>query len=107
MVVGASLEPADIPGLCGCVCGMLEAGEATVVVCDVGALEAPDVVALDALARMQLTARRLGGQVALRGCPDALKDLLALAGLSEVLGIVELGVEPVGQAEQRKHPGGV
>jgi anti-anti-sigma regulatory factor len=53
------------------------------VVCDVSAIHDPDAVTVEALARMQLTARRLGGAIVLRDpCADLarLLDLCGLAG---------------------------
>jgi hypothetical protein len=63
------------------------------IVCDVGSLP-PDVAAIDALARLQLTARRLGLEIKLRQASSELQDLLAFAGLRDVLGL-----EPGGQPE--------
>jgi len=71
------------------------------IVCDVGAL-APDAVAVDALARLQLTARRLGLEIRLRDASSELQDLLAFVGLRNVL-----RVEAGGQAEQREQRLGV
>ena len=67
------------------------------------ALADPDAVTVDALARMQLTARRAGRRVHLRHACGELQDLLVLMGLGEVLpcGAVS-GLEPRGQAEQRE-----
>jgi len=66
------------------------------IVCDVGAL-APDAAAVDALARLQLTARRLGYEIRLRDPSVDLQDLLDFVGLRDVL-CVEAG----GQAEERE-----
>jgi hypothetical protein len=63
------------------------------IVCDVGTFP-PDAAAIDTLARLQLTARRLGLELRLRHASNELQDLLAFAGLREVL-----RVEPEGQAE--------
>jgi hypothetical protein len=71
------------------------------IVCDVGAL-APDAAAIDALARLQLAARRLGLEIRLRHASSELQDLLAFVGLRNVLR-VEVG----GQAEQREQSLGV
>jgi hypothetical protein len=71
------------------------------IVCDVGAL-APDAVAIDALARLQLAARRLGLEIRLRHASSELQELLAFAGLRDVL-----RVEAGGQAEQREQRVGV
>ena len=71
------------------------------LVCDVGAL-APDAVTIDALARLQLTARRLGREVRLRHASSELQELLAFVGLREVL-----RVEARGQPEEREQRIGV
>jgi ABC-type transporter Mla MlaB component len=59
-------------------------GQAGVVACDVGGLVA-DVVALEALARLQLTARRLGCRLRLRHASPDLQALVDLCGLADVL----------------------
>ena len=45
----------------------------------------PDAVTVDALARLQLAARRLGCQVRLRNASDELRELVAFMGLCDVL----------------------
>jgi ABC-type transporter Mla MlaB component len=65
------------------------------VTCDVAALEKPDVTAIDALARLQLTARRLGRSIRLRKAPVTLRDLLDLTGLCDELPLSDgLPLEP-------------
>ena len=54
--------------------------------CDVGAL-APDALSIDALARLQLTAKRNGVHLQLTGASPELAALLAFAGLAGVLGL--------------------
>jgi anti-anti-sigma regulatory factor len=53
--------------------------------------------AIDLLARVQLEARRRGVQLRLRSVAPALRELIAFAGLEEAL-----GVEPLGEPEQRE-----
>lgn len=74
----------DLPGLCDRVCALLERSEAAVAVCDVDGVE-PDAVTVDALARLQLAARRHGCQVRLRHASPELIELLAFMGLHDVL----------------------
>jgi hypothetical protein len=69
--------------------------------CDVRAL-APDALTIDALARLQLAARRVGREVSLRGASLELVELLELCGLTGVLR-VEVGRQP----EQREQGVGV
>lgn len=68
-----------------------------------GGVTEPDVGTVDALARLQLAARRLGRSIRLRQASDELQELLSLAGLSDVLPCrAELLVEAEGQAEERE-----
>lgn len=76
---GAALPGAALPGAA-------PRGAACTVVCDVAALTEPDAGTIDALARLQLTVRRCGGELLLSGVPASLHELLALAGLCEVVG---------------------
>ena len=55
-----------------------------IAVCDVSGVE-PDAVTVDALARLQLATRRHGCQVRLRHASNALLELVAFMGLSNVL----------------------
>ena len=75
---------ADVAALCDRVSVLLERSGANVALCEVGRL-APDAVTLDALARLQLAAKRYGCEVRLRNASAELRDLLAFAGLREVL----------------------
>jgi len=102
MVMEGPIVRADVAALCECV-RVLVADGVELVICDVGALTNPDLATVDALARLQLIARRLGGQVQVRHPCDALQSLLALAGLSEVVPVsAGSGLEPGGQAEERE-----
>jgi len=96
--VAGPIARADLPAICGDVAALLDATGADVALCDVRGLPA-DAAAVDALARIQLAARRMGRQVVLRHAADDLRDLLAFVGLSGVLRI-EVGGQPE-QREQR------
>jgi ABC-type transporter Mla MlaB component len=74
----------DLPGLSDRVCALLERTGAGIALCDVGGVE-PDAVTADALARLQLAARRRGCQARLRGASSELLELLAFMGLRDVL----------------------
>ena len=74
----------DLPGLCDRICTLLETSHAAVALCDVSGVD-PDAVTVDALARLQLAARRHGCQVRLRNASNELLELLGFMGLSEVL----------------------
>lgn len=75
---------ADLPGLCDRVCALLTESRAEVVLCDVCDVE-PEAVTVDALARLQLAARRSGCQIRLRGASPALCELVDFMGLADVL----------------------
>jgi hypothetical protein len=85
IVVDGSVARGDIPGLCARARGRLGSGPAGRVICDVSGLDAADAVVVDALARVQLTVRRLGGTLELRGADAELVALLAWMGLDRVL----------------------
>ena len=107
LVISGQIDPGDVALLCERVRVLLESCDADHVICDVGGLDDPDAVTVNALARLQLTARRLGGRIRLRRAPAELVDLLAFAGLLEVVPAGPLPFEPGGQPEQREPPGGV
>ena len=75
----------DLPGLCDRVCALLTGNSgAEGALCDVEGVQA-DAVTVDALARLQLAARRHGVQIRLRGCSPDLCDLVGFMGLRDVL----------------------
>jgi anti-anti-sigma regulatory factor len=82
-----AIVTADVSALCARVEKLLREREVDLVVCDVARVSEPDCAIVDALARMQLTARRLGSELRLRGASDELHEVLALAGLCDVLGL--------------------
>ena len=69
--------------------------------CDVGTL-APDLLTIEALARLQLNATREGVELRLSGASSDLERLIAFCGLAGVLGL-----EASRQAEQREQRRGV
>jgi ABC-type transporter Mla MlaB component len=74
----------DLPGLCGRVGALLERTNVDVAFCELSGVEA-DAVAVDALARLQLTARQHRCHVRLRHASSELLELIAFMGLSDVL----------------------
>jgi ABC-type transporter Mla MlaB component len=108
VVISGPLAPAELAELCECVRCRLEGCDAEVLVCDVRALTHPDVATVGALARLQLTARRLGRRIQLRDPPLELRRLLELCGLADVLPAgARLRLEPLGQPEEWEQPRGV
>ncbi len=115
----------EVPRLCEAVRALLGTTGAGVVVCDVAGLGPPGLTAIDALARMELAARRAGGRIRLAGPDPALRALLDLVGLrfetcdgagpadsavSGSLGPVEMEGEseerePAGRVQEEVEPG--
>jgi ABC-type transporter Mla MlaB component len=78
------LKRSDLPGLFKRVCVLLKDSGAGVALCDVREAKA-DAVTVDALARLQLAARRSGCQLRLQHASKELCALVALMGLQDVL----------------------
>jgi ABC-type transporter Mla MlaB component len=84
IAIRGPLARGDLPGLYLRICGLLEANKGSVISCDVRACAA-DAVAVEALARFQLGARRHGCVVRLRNASRELVELVAFMGLRDVL----------------------
>jgi ABC-type transporter Mla MlaB component len=82
--VEGPIARADLSGLCRRVCALLEESGADIAFCDVSGVE-PDWLTIDALARLQLAARRQGCQVRLRHASSELLELVDFLGLTAVL----------------------
>ena len=91
-----------VPALCASAAELVAANPAAPLLCDVAACTVPDLGIVEALARLELTVRRGGGRMALRGASAELLDLLAWCGLPP-----PSLVESEGQAEEREEPGRV
>ena len=64
-------------------------GPANAIACDVRTEERPDVSTLDTLCRLELHARRSGRRIRLLHASPALRELIELAGLADVLECVD------------------
>ncbi|MEU8533064.1 STAS domain-containing protein [Streptomyces sp. BPPL-273] len=95
LVLPGPVSRGETPRLCDEARALLEATRAGVIVCDVGGLGPPGLAVVDLLARLELTARRVGGRIRLRDPDPALHALLDLVGLR---------FETEGQVEQREPP---
>jgi ABC-type transporter Mla MlaB component len=82
--IDGPIARADLPGLCERICALLERSGADIALCDVSRVD-PDCVTIDALARLQLAARRHGCQVRLRNASSELLELVTFMGLHDVL----------------------
>ena len=83
--IGGTITRADVPRLCAQLRLLVNGGGAERVVCDVASLLQPDAGTVDALARLQLAARRLGYRLRLRRASAELQELLAFMGLQDAL----------------------
>jgi ABC-type transporter Mla MlaB component len=103
LVISEPIARASVPTLCERVRVLLEGTGADLIICDVGALRKADAVTIETLARLQLTARRLGRQIQLLDACGELQELLTLTGLSDVVPpCPELPLQPRGEAEERE-----
>ncbi|MGW9031411.1 STAS domain-containing protein [Streptomyces sp. NPDC055722] len=105
LVVAGPVTRDDVARLGQDVRALLKDTGAAVVVCDVAALRPVTLASVDVLARLQLTARRAGGRIRLRGPAPALRALLDLVGLPfELEGKAEQR-EPALRVEEAVEPG--
>lgn len=74
----------DLPGLCDRVCALLGAHDGTEADCDVAGVPA-DAVTIEALARLQLAARRRSCTIRLHDASSELLELVSFLGLANVL----------------------
>lgn len=81
--IGTPLERTDMSELLERTCALLER-DVDVLCCEVAGVAA-DALAVDALARVALVARRYGCAVRLCGASTELRRLVAFAGLEHVL----------------------
>ena len=108
LAVRPPIGKADIPDLCEQLAALLRESGAAVVICDVAAVTEVDAVMVDLVARLQLTAMRLGRRLRLRQPSGRLVALLTLTGLRSVVAIqYGSGLEACRQPEQREQPLGV
>jgi hypothetical protein len=108
--IAQPVAPAGVPLLCEVVGALMETRGADVYECHLDALgdAETDAGTLETVARVALSARRLGRQVRLVDAPPMLRDLIELAGLAEVLPCeCRSGVEARRQPEQREEAGSV
>jgi ABC-type transporter Mla MlaB component len=84
--IGGPIDRADLPALYERVCSLLREAGADLAVCDVAGVAA-DAVAVEALARLQLAARRHDCRIRLSHTSAELRDLIAFMGLEEVFAV--------------------
>ncbi|WP_436737102.1 STAS domain-containing protein [Streptomyces sp. BBFR102] len=87
--LASPVAPSDGARLCAELTHLAATG-ATEVVCDVSGVHPPRLAAVDALARLCLTAQRTGCHLRLRDPTPQLRALLRLTGLAEPLGLEDV-----------------
>ena len=97
VILAGSIAPTDVGALCQCARPLLADLAATdpgPLTCEVATLVA-DAAAVDVVARIALVARRLGRGIRLRDPSPVLVELLAFAGLAEVIPCeLDSGLDP-------------
>lgn len=105
LVIGSPIAPGDLASICERLRVLATAG--VDVVCDVRAL-VPDAASVDGLARLQLTAHRLGCRIRLEHVSRELGQLLGFCGLADVLPVAGgSALQAQRQPEEGEHPGRV
>ena len=99
IAITGKMRRESLPDVCEQAGLLLIQADGRPVICDVGGVDAPDAVAVDGLARLQLAARRLGTQITLQNVPQRLHELLELTGLYEALPVSGGFLEAKGQTE--------
>ena len=84
LVIHGPIARGDLPGLSDRVCEVLCAPGPHIVRCDVTGVEV-DAVTVDALARLELAAKRHKRGIVLVGASGSLLRLIGLMGLDDVL----------------------
>lgn len=107
VAVDGPLDLDAAASLCATLRAVLATGEVAEVICAGDGLTAPDLATVDLLARVQLISQRSGHVARVREPSGGLRDLVALAGLDDVLWDGGSGVETRRQSEEREEPGGV
>jgi ABC-type transporter Mla MlaB component len=82
--VTGPITRADLDGLCARICALLARWAPGEIGCEVGSVSA-DAVTVEALARLQLAARRRGCRIRLRNASAELVELVDFMGLADVL----------------------
>jgi ABC-type transporter Mla MlaB component len=85
LAIAGPLGRDQLPALFARTCALLAGSGAELLCCDLDERVAADAVAVDALARLALAARRHGVAVQLEGASEELLGLVALIGLEAVL----------------------
>jgi hypothetical protein len=84
LIVDGPIARSDVPGLVARLAAVLAGAEAPIVICRLQGVT-PTAESLEALARLALVAVRHGAHVRLQGASEPLLELIAFAGMHDVL----------------------
>ncbi len=108
LVLRGPITREGLEALCNHARVLLEGSDVDLVVCDIGALTDPDAVTIDALARLQLTARRLGRRIRFRDACGEVHRLVGFMGLDDILSLGSASTLEYGrETEEREQALGV
>lgn len=85
LAIGGRIGAPEIADLCARVQKAFARSHVTTVIVDVGGVIDPDIATLDALARLHLTATRMGRRLKVRHTCRQIEELAAFGGLDGVL----------------------
>jgi hypothetical protein len=105
-VIAGPIGDGDAPRLCERLRLIINSSDGELIVCDVGALPA-NARTIEALARLQLTARRHGRRIRLQRASRELEQLIEFVGLADVLETRPVLRGRSRDAEEREHPRGI
>lgn len=100
LALSGTIVPEAVPDLCAQLRALLAAGHAATVVLDVAGVVGPDLVTVEAVARLQLTAKRAGATVQLLNACEWLRAQLRFVGLDAVVPCAEDGESAVKSSRQ-------
>ena len=103
----ATIAPGDVARLQAEIEALLLDGDVQVAVCDVARHPDADLRVVEILARLALTAGRLGRRIRVRHASREVREFLAFAGLDDVVPCEAGSVQARWQPEQREEPRGV
>jgi hypothetical protein len=103
LVVAGPIGDGDGARLCERLRAVIDSSDGELIVCDVGSLPA-NARTIEALARLQLTARRRGRRIRLQRASRELEQLVEFVGLADVVAVRPALGGRSRHAEEREHP---
>lgn len=105
--IRSDIHPADVARMCARARAMFLRAAPEPLVCDLGEVADTDAATLDALARLQLVAKRCGRALEVRHAPLELRELVEFVGLGPVIRCRDVHVESSREPEDGEQARGV